>query len=114
MATAADLAEREHSWTQFGGWSPDGSQAVVLSLWESPQNAAWEREHRTFRMIEGWLVDTCHVDHQTGAIINLTAIDRVGIYNTGLFFLPDESGYGFTPLINGVAKPYLMDRDGLN
>ena len=111
---AADLAEREHSWTQFGGWSPDGRQAVVLSLWESPQNAAWEREHRTFRMTEGWLVDTCLVDHQSGAIINLTAIDRVSIYNTGLFFLPDESGYGFTPLINGVSKPYLMDRDGRN
>ena len=111
---AAELASREHSWTQFGGWSPDGKEAIVLSLWESPQNAAWEREHRTFRMTEGWLVDTCLVDPQTGAITNLTSIDRVSIYNTGLFFLPDGSGYGFTPLIDGISKPYLMDRDGRN
>ena len=111
---ASELAQRQNSWTQFGGWSPDGHQAVVLSLWENPQNAAWEREHKTFRMTEGWLVDTCLVDHQTGAITNLTSIDRVSIYNTGLFFLPDGSGYGFTPLIEGISKPYLMDRDGRN
>lgn len=111
---ASELAQRQNSWTQFGGWSPDGHQAVVLSLWENPQNAAWEREHKTFRMTEGWLVDTCLVDHQTGAITNLTSIDRVSIYNTGLFFLPDGSGYGFTPLIDGISKPFLMDRDGRN
>ncbi|MBL6705198.1 MAG: hypothetical protein ISQ06_03745 [Planctomycetaceae bacterium] len=47
---AEELTRTENSWTQFAGWSPDGRQAIVLSLWESPENAAWEREHRTFRM----------------------------------------------------------------
>ncbi len=111
---AEELTKQEHAWTQFAGWSPDGTQAVILSLWESPENAAWEREHKTFRMTEGWLVDTCLFDHATGAVANLTAVERVSIYNTGLFFLPDGSGYGFTPLIHGVSKPYLMDRDGRN
>jgi Tol biopolymer transport system component len=111
---AEELARKENAWTQFGGWSPDGKQAVVLSLWESPENAAWERANKTFRMTEGWLVDTCLLDLATGKITNLTAVDRVSIYNTGLFFLPDASGYGFTPLINGVSKPYLMDLDGRN
>jgi len=108
------LITKDRSWTQFAGWSPDGSQAVVLSLWESPENAAWERAHQTFRMTEGWLVDVCLVDLATGAITNLTAIDRISIYNTGLFFLADGSGYGFTPLIDGVSKPYVMDLDGRN
>ena len=31
---AEELARKENSWTQFGGWSPDGKQAVILSLWE--------------------------------------------------------------------------------
>jgi TolB protein len=109
---APELAAGQHRWTQFSGWSPDGRQAIITSLWESPENAAWEREHRTFRMTEGWLVDSCLVQLDGGTVTNLTAIDRVSIYNTGLFFLPDGSGFGFTPLIDGVSKPYVMDRDG--
>lgn len=109
-----ELIQQDHAWTQFAGWSPDGKLAVLLSLWESPENAAWEREHRTFRMTEGWLVDTCLLDHATGRIQNLTAIDRVSIYNTGLFFLPGGGGYGFTPLIDGISRPYVMDSDGRN
>ena len=78
---AEELTRTENSWTQFAGWSPDGRQAIVLSLWESPENAAWEREHRTFRMTEGWLVDACLLELQSGTVTNLTAIDRVSIYN---------------------------------
>ena len=111
---AEDLTKKPDSWTQFAGWSPDGRQAVVLSLWESPENAAWEREHGTFRMTEGWLVDSCLLDLATGQITNLTVVDRVSSYNTGLFFLPGGGGYGFTPLIGGVSKPHVMDRDGRN
>ncbi len=107
-----ELISKEHSWTQFAGWAPDGKQAILLSLWESPENAAWERVNKTFRMTEGWLVDTCLYEISSGRITNLTEIDRVSIYNTGLFFLPDGSGYGFTPLIDGVSKPYLMDLEG--
>jgi TolB protein len=111
---AEELAREFNAWTQFAGWSPDGEQAVVLSLWESPENAAWEREHRTFRMTEGWLVDTCLFDMATGTVSNLTAVERVSSYNTGLFFRPDGAGYGFTPLIDGVSKPFVMDHDGRN
>lgn len=109
-----ELRSKEHSWTQFAGWSPDGREAIVLSLWESPENAAWEREHKTFRMTEGWLVDTCLINMSSGSINNLTAIERVSIYNTGLFFMPDGRQLGFTPLIHGVSKPWVMDRDGRN
>jgi len=111
---AEDLVRTENSWTQFAGWSPDGRQAVITSIWESPENAAWERAHRTFRMTEGWLVDTCLLDLATGTVTNLTAVDRVSIHNAGLFFLPDGSGYGFTASINGISKPHMMDRDGRN
>ncbi|MFM8584169.1 MAG: hypothetical protein ACKOFW_22145 [Planctomycetaceae bacterium] len=111
---AENLTRKENTWTQFAGWSPDGQQAVILSLWEDPGNAAWEREHKTFRMTEGWLVDTCLLDLATGTINNLTAVDRVSIYNTGLFFRPDGAGYGFTPLMDGVSKPFVMDLDGRN
>lgn len=111
---AEELTHKPHSWTQFAGWSPDGKKAIIGSHWESPENAAWERDHKTFRMTEGWLSDACLLDLASGTIENLTAVDRVSIYNTGLFFLPDGSGYGFTPLIHGVSKPFIMDQDGRN
>ncbi|MFM7538626.1 MAG: TolB family protein [Planctomycetota bacterium] len=65
-------------------------------------------------MTEGWLVDSCLLDLATGKLTNLTAVDRVSIYNTGLFYLPDGKGFGFTPLIKGVSKPFVMDFDGKN
>lgn len=111
---AEELTVKPNSWTQFAGWSPDGKKAIIGSHWESPENAAWEREHKTFRMTEGWLSDACLCELSSGKIENLTAIDRVSIYNTGLFFLPDGSGYGFTPLINGISKPFIMNLDGRN
>ena len=65
-------------------------------------------------MTEGWLSDACLLDLASGKVNNLTAVDRVSIYNTGLFFLPDGKGFGFTPLISGISKPYVMDLDGKN
>ena len=109
---APQLAAGEHTWTQFAGWSPDGRTAIVQSCRETPENAAWERANRTFRMTEGWLADCCLVDLDRGGVTNLTAIERVSDYNTGLFYLPDGQGFGFLPLIGGVSKPYLMDADG--
>ncbi len=111
---AEELTAKPNSWTQFAGWSPDGKKAIIGSHWESPENAGWERANKTFRMTEGWLSDACLLDIASGKIENLSAVDRVSIYNTGLFFLPDGSGYGFTPLINGISKPYVMDLDGRN
>lgn len=108
------LIKGPHHWTQFAGWSPDGTKAIIGSHWESPENAAWEREHKTFRMTEGWLSDTCLHDLKTGSTVNLSEIERVSPYNTGLFYLPEGKGFGFTPLIDGVSKPFVMDRDGKN
>jgi len=109
---AEDLTRKPNTWTQFAGWSPDGRTAVIGSFKETPENAAWEREHKTFRMTEGWRADICLMEFPDGAIRNLSAIERVSDYNTGLFYLPGGGGYGFTPLIGGISKPYVMDLDG--
>jgi len=112
---AGELAREADTWTQFAGWSPDGSQAVVTRAWNDPENALWEEEHRRFRMEPGkWSLDSCLVSLPTGAVTNVTAIDRVSHYNGGLFFTPDGRGLGFTSLINGVSKPFVMDLDGRN
>lgn len=109
------LVDGPDSWTQFAGWSPDGRQAVVSRGWQEPENARWEEEHKTFRMELGrWMLDSCLFDLSSGKITNLTAVERISHYNGGLFFLPDGKGLGFTPLIKGVSKPFLMDLDGRN
>jgi len=41
---ANELLTEPNSWTQFGGWLQDGSQAIVLSLHEDPDNAALETD----------------------------------------------------------------------
>ncbi len=72
-----------------------------------------------------WLLDSCLVAIATGKVSNLTAVDRVSHYNGGLFFMPEvkilgtaaqatTNRLGFTPLINGVSKPFVMDLDGRN
>ena len=112
---AGELADGPEAWTQFAGWSPDGKQAIIMRGWEDPENARWEEEHKTFRMEPGkWLLDSCLLDLASGKLTNLTAVERVSHYNGGLFYLPDGKGLGFTPLINGVSKPYVMDLDGRN
>ncbi|MEQ1827096.1 MAG: hypothetical protein ABL921_14170 [Pirellula sp.] len=111
---AAELSQKPDSWTQFANWAPDGKQAILLGLWEDRENAAWERRNKTFRMTEGWLVDTYLYRLEDKSLTNLTAIERVSIYNTGLFFLPNKQGFGFTPLIQGISKPFVMDLDGKN
>jgi TolB protein len=112
---AEDLAKDSNSWTQFANWSPDGKQAIIAVGWQSQDNAKWEEEHKQFRMEEGkWKLDSCLLDMRTGKTTNLTDIERVSHYNGGLFFLPEGRGLGFTPLMNGISKPYLMDLDGRN
>jgi TolB protein len=113
---APELAGEPDSWTQFAGWSPDGRRAIVGRGWERPENARWEEEHGTFRFhAEGWLYDMNLVDLATGAVANVTAVDRVSFYNTGLFFWPgDPTRLGFQALIDGDSHPFRMDRDGKN
>ncbi|MCA9077237.1 MAG: PD40 domain-containing protein [Planctomycetaceae bacterium] len=113
---ADSLVTREHSWTQFAGWSPDGTRAVIGCGWESPGNARWEEEHRTFRFNEdGWLYDVHLVNVADGRAENVTAVERVSHYNSGLFFWPDNPDQlGFTALINGISHPFRMNLDGTN
>jgi len=108
-----ELAKSGESWTQFSGWSPDGQEAIVLSAWESAANAAWERQHKTFRMTEGWLMDAFLIDLNTRRSTNVTAVERVSDYNS-VSFTPDGQRLLMTSLIQGVSKPFLMDRDGKN
>ncbi|MFO0968476.1 MAG: hypothetical protein U0793_23210 [Gemmataceae bacterium] len=112
---AQDLAKEPDTWTQFAGWSPDGTTAIIGAGWQSPENAKWEEEHKRFRMEEGkWRLDSCLLELASGKVTNVTAVERVSHYNGGLFFLPGGRGLGFTPLIGGVSKPYVMDLDGRN
>jgi Tol biopolymer transport system component len=58
--------------------------------------------------------DSYLLDLASGQAVNVTGVERVSNYNSGLFFLPDGKGLGFTPLIKGVSKPFVMDLDGRN
>jgi Tol biopolymer transport system component len=113
-AWAEDLVREPNTWTQFAGWSPDGKTAVIGRGWQSPDNARWEEEHKQFRFTkEGWLYDSYLVDLATGKATNVTAVERVSFYNSGLFFWPDDpTKLGFTALIDGNSHPFRMDRDG--
>jgi Tol biopolymer transport system component len=112
---AQDLVDDPDAWTQFVGWSPDGEQAIVYRGWQDPENAQWEEQHRRFRMLPGkWQLDSHLVDLTSGKVTNVTGVERVSHYNGGLFFMPEGKHLGFTPLINGVSKSYVMDLDGRN
>ena len=113
---AKKLANKADTWTQFAGWSPDGKTAIIGRGWQSPENAKWEEEHKQFRFTkEGWLYDSYLVEIASGKAENVTAIERVSNYNSGLFFWPnDASKLGFTALIDGNSHPFRMDRDGRN
>lgn len=105
----------ENTWTSFASWWPDG-RAVINVSWESPENYAWEKQNRTFRMTEGnWLTDSCLVDIDSEEIVNVTAVERVSNYNPGLTPWPgDSSRATFAPLINEIQHPFVMDSDGRN
>ncbi|MDA1053105.1 MAG: hypothetical protein O3C40_21845 [Planctomycetota bacterium] len=111
---AAELVDEPDAWTQFGGWSPDGTTAVISRGWQSPANATIEEQQRGFHFTqEGWLLDTHLVDITSGKSRNVTGVDRVSFYNGGLFFWPgDTSKLGFTALVDGNSHPFRMDRDG--
>jgi TolB protein len=113
---AEELSRQPDTWTQFAGWSPDGSTAIVGRGWESPENGKWEEEHKTFRFTaESHLYDCYLLDIKTGQATNLTAIERVSFYNTGLFFWPnDPARLGFQALIDGNSHPFSMARSGQN
>jgi Tol biopolymer transport system component len=113
---AEELVREPNSWTQFAGWSPDGRLAIIGRGWEDPENGRWEEEHKQFRhTAAGWLYDMFLVNLATGANTNVTAVDRVSFYNTGLFFWPgDPTKLGFQAIVDGNSHPFQMDRDGKN
>lgn len=109
------LIDEPHTWTQFAGWSPTGTTAIIYRGWNDPANGQWEEEHRTFRMEPGkWLLDSWLLDLDTKKLTNVTGTERVSHYNGGLFYLPSGKQLGFTPLIKGISTPYVMDLDGRN
>lgn len=111
---ADELSRKPDTWTQFAGWSPDGSTAILGRGWESAENGKWEEEHKTFRFAaESYLYDCYLFDLKTGQATNVTAIERVSFHNTGLFFWPNDPGrLGFQALIDGNSHPFSMDRSG--
>ena len=113
---AAELADDDDTSTQWAGWSPDGNMAVIHRSWKSQENAKWEEANKAFRFTkEGGLLDSYFVDLATGKAENITALERVSFYNTGVFFWPnDPSKLGFTALIDGNSHPFRMNRDGRN
>ena len=111
-----ELTRDANTSTQFAGWSPDGKLAILHRGWESPANGQWEEEHKTFRFTaEGYLLDSILLDLANGKTTNVTAVERVSFYNSGVFFWPDDpTKLGFTALIDGNSHPFRMDRDGKN
>src|SRR5207253_740066 len=62
-----------------------------------------------------WLLDTYLLELATGKATNVTAVERVSNYNSGLFYWPnDPTKLGFTALIDGNSHPFRMDLDGRN
>jgi len=113
---AAVLVDKPDAWTQFAGWSPDGTTAVIYRSWQSPENAELEESRKGFHFTkDGWLLDSYLVDLASETPQNVTDVERVSFYNAGLFFWPgDDTRLGFTALINGNSHPFRMDRDGRN
>lgn len=113
---AGSLAREADTWAQFAGWSPDGRIAVVGSGWKSPATARAEEESRGFQFTaEGCRYDMHLLELATTRLTNVTAVERVSFYNSGLFFWPGKPDQlGFQALIGGNSHPFSMDRDGRN
>jgi len=80
---AGELVKQDDTWTQFAGWSPDGTKVIVGCGWQDPENAKWEEEHKRFRMDAGrWRYDAYLLDVATGGLSDVCAIDRVSHYNS--------------------------------
>ena len=92
---AEELAKEPDTWTQFAGWSPDGKTAVVARGWQSPDNAKWEEENKNFRFTkEGCSLDSYFVNLATEKTENITAVERVSFYNSGVFFWRGRQRFG--------------------
>jgi Tol biopolymer transport system component len=114
---AEELTREKNSWTQFRGWSPDGKTAVFSRSWMSDENGKWEEEHKDFRYPKGDFSGDGHLfDLAAGKATNVTAVERVSHANEYLQFWPPRVGtkLSFSAMIDGVWRPFVMDRDGRN
>jgi TolB protein len=112
---AEELTREKNFWTEFRGWSPDGKIAVFARAWMSDENGKWEEEHKDFRFSkDGFLCDGYLFDLASGKATNVTAVERISHANQYLQFWPDEKTFSFSAFVDGVWRPYLMDRDGKN
>src|SRR5437763_8827662 len=114
---AEELTREKNASTQFRGWSPDGKTAVFSRPWMSDENGTWEEEHKDFRYPkDGYSCDGYLFDLAGGMATNVTAVERVSHANEYLQFWPpgDETKLSFSGYIDGVWRPYEMDRDGKN
>jgi len=114
---AEELTREKNYWTQFNGWSPDGKIAIFSRAWMSDENGKWEEEHKTFRYSkDGYVCDGYLFDLANGKATNVTAVERVSHANEYLQFWPpgDWTKLSFSAMIDGVSRPYVMDRDGKN
>jgi Tol biopolymer transport system component len=114
---AEELTKEKNSSTQFRGWSPDGKIAIFSREWMSDENGKWEEEHKDFRYPKGgYSCDGYLFDLAAGKATNVTAVESVSHANQYLQFWPpgDETKLSFSAVIDGVWRPYVMDRDGKN
>jgi Tol biopolymer transport system component len=113
---AEELTREAGSWTQFTGWSPDGKAAIFTRNWQSEADGKWEEEHKTFRTtIDGSSCDCYLFDLAGGKAFNVTAVERVSHFNSGLhFWRRDPTKLRFAATIDGVSLPFVMDLDGKN
>ena len=110
------LVNRECQVVGFAGWWPDGRAVIGLS-YKSLEVGQWEQTNRTFAhgRKDGIEIDCCLVDIDTGEAVNMTAIERVSNHNAGLAPWPnDPTKAMFTPMIDGIQQPWVMDIDGRN
>jgi Tol biopolymer transport system component len=116
LVLAEDVTKEKGSSTQFTGWSPDGKTALFDRVWQSEENGKWEEEHKTFRTTADGSRGDCYLfDLAGGKAFNVTAVERVSHYNSGLhFWRRDPTKLRFAATIDGTALPFIMDLDGKN
>ena len=102
---APGLASKPHQFTQFGGWSPDGRQAVLYQIWES-RRTALGGQARAPALLGGALAggNLILLNMQTKKTTNLTAVERVSFYNGSLHFWPEKK-FSFSAMIGGHVAP---------
>jgi len=112
---APELAAEANCFTSIERFIHGGQTAIVVAGWCDPENAAWERKHRRFRMRpDGWRLDICLVDLATGNTRNLSDVDRASHYQHGLMESPDPNKLFFVGMVGEEMHPFVMDVDGRN